>query len=44
MEGGEIQWRDDEDHPILTTNEARAVFRNVVSGLDYRKFYLYMKT
>ncbi|KAJ2959266.1 hypothetical protein NQZ79_g5205 [Umbelopsis isabellina] len=35
MEGGEIQWRDDEDHPILTTNEARAVFRNVVSGLDY---------
>ncbi|CAM0136147.1 unnamed protein product [Umbelopsis sp. WA50703] len=35
MEGGEIQWRDDEDHPILKTNEARAVFRNVVSGLDY---------
>lgn len=37
MEGGEIRWRDEDDHPVMSTNEARAVFRDVVSGLDYRK-------
>ena len=38
MEGGEIQWRDENDKPILGINEARGVFRDVVSGLDYREW------
>lgn len=35
MEGGEIEWRDENEMPVLTLDETRAVFRDVVSGLDY---------
>ncbi|KAF7722424.1 hypothetical protein EC973_003163 [Apophysomyces ossiformis] len=35
MEGGEIQWRDEYDQPVLSISEARSIFRDVVSGLDY---------
>ncbi|KAG0179207.1 hypothetical protein DFQ28_003172 [Apophysomyces sp. BC1034] len=35
MEGGEIQWRDENEQPILSVAEARSIFRDVVSGLDY---------
>ncbi|KAI7907587.1 kinase-like domain-containing protein [Cokeromyces recurvatus] len=34
-ENGEIGWRDEYDHPILSINEARRIFRDIVSGLDY---------
>lgn len=47
MEGGEIIWRQDDESniPVLSMTEARDIFRDVVSGLDYRKcphcgFYL----
>ena len=39
MEGGEIQWRDEKEMPVLSIDGARNVFRDVVSGLDYRKFF-----
>ncbi|KAI9256671.1 kinase-like domain-containing protein [Phascolomyces articulosus] len=35
MEGGEIEWRDENEMPVLSIDEARNVFRDVVSGLDY---------
>ncbi|ORY94573.1 kinase-like domain-containing protein [Syncephalastrum racemosum] len=35
MEGGEIEWRDEDEMPVLSVDEARSVFRDVVSGLDY---------
>lgn len=35
MEGGEIEWRDENEMPVLSLDETRAVFRDVVSGLDY---------
>ena len=38
MEGGEIEWRDENEMPVLSLQEARSVFRDVVSGLDYRKY------
>lgn len=37
MEGGEIEWRDENEMPVLSIDEARSVFRDVVSGLDYCK-------
>jgi serine/threonine protein kinase len=39
MENGELIWRESDDTtiPILTMDESRNVFRDVVSGLDYRK-------
>lgn len=37
MEGGEIIWRDEDEQPVLTIDEARGIFRHVVSGLDYCK-------
>lgn len=39
MEGGEIIWRQDDESniPVLSMSEARDIFRDVVSGLDYRK-------
>lgn len=38
MEGGEIQWRDENEMPVMGMEETRSIFRSVVSGLDYRKF------
>ncbi|KAI8089820.1 kinase-like domain-containing protein [Halteromyces radiatus] len=35
MNGGEIEWRDEQDQPVLDINHARSIFRDVVSGLDY---------
>ncbi|KAI7893391.1 kinase-like domain-containing protein [Mucor mucedo] len=37
MEGGEIIWRQDDESniPVLSMSEARDIFRDVVSGLDY---------
>lgn len=40
MEGGEIEWRDENEMPVLSIDEARSVFRDVVSGLDYCKCIL----
>lgn len=36
-EKGEIEWRDDLDHPVLSVQQSRKIFRDVVCGLDYRK-------
>ncbi|CAJ0751313.1 10218_t:CDS:2 [Entrophospora sp. SA101] len=36
MEGGEIKWKDENDNPLMTINEARQTFRDVVLGLEYR--------
>lgn len=35
MEGGEIVWKDDQDLPTLTVDEARSILRDVVCGLEY---------
>ncbi|KAG0737301.1 hypothetical protein G6F23_010430 [Rhizopus arrhizus] len=35
MEGGEVMWRDGDNKPVLSVSEARKIFRDVVSGLDY---------
>ncbi|CAG8434112.1 5300_t:CDS:2 [Diversispora eburnea] len=35
MEGGEIQWKDDHDNPIMSIDKAREIFRDVVLGLEY---------
>jgi hypothetical protein len=37
MEGGEVRWKDVEDKPILPLDDARAIFRDIVLGLEYRK-------
>jgi hypothetical protein len=41
MEGGEIIWRQDDESntPVLSMDESRDIFRDVVSGLDYRKLH-----
>ncbi|KAF9115803.1 hypothetical protein BGX27_006415 [Mortierella sp. AM989] len=35
MEGGEVRWKDVDDKPILPLDDARAIFRDVVLGLEY---------
>ncbi|KAF9343612.1 hypothetical protein BGX26_005461 [Mortierella sp. AD094] len=35
MEGGEVRWKDTEDKPILSLQDARSIFRDVVLGLEY---------
>ncbi|CAI2179088.1 13232_t:CDS:2 [Funneliformis geosporum] len=35
MEGGEIQWKDEYDRPIMSVEGARRIFRDVVLGLEY---------
>ncbi|KAG2212362.1 hypothetical protein INT47_001723 [Mucor saturninus] len=34
-ETGEIEWRDEYDAPVMTIDEARRIFRDIVNGLDY---------
>ncbi|KAI8883007.1 kinase-like protein [Backusella circina FSU 941] len=34
-ESGEIEWRDQNDLPIIDISDARAMFRDIVCGLDY---------
>ncbi|CAO3651489.1 unnamed protein product [Cunninghamella blakesleeana] len=34
-EGGSILWRNDQDEPILTIDESRRMFNDVVNGLEY---------
>lgn len=43
MEGGEIKWREDDEsnQPVLSIDEARYIFRDVVSGLDYCEYMKY---
>lgn len=40
MENGELKWRESEEdnRPILSMQESKSIFRDVVSGLDYRKY------
>ncbi|KAI8598093.1 kinase-like domain-containing protein [Dissophora ornata] len=35
MEGGEVRWKDADDKPVLPVDDARAIFRDVVLGLEY---------
>ncbi|KAG0046353.1 hypothetical protein BGZ89_005328 [Linnemannia elongata] len=35
MEGGEVRWKDAEEKPILPLDDARAIFRDIVLGLEY---------
>ncbi|KAF9189997.1 hypothetical protein BGZ51_009059 [Haplosporangium sp. Z 767] len=35
MEGGEVRWKDADEKPILHLEDARAIFRDVVLGLEY---------
>lgn len=35
MEGGEVIWKDDDDQPTLPLDRSRAIFRDIVNGLDY---------
>ncbi|KAJ2957651.1 hypothetical protein NQZ79_g6620 [Umbelopsis isabellina] len=37
MEGGEVVWKDEEDQPTLPLDRSRAIFRDIVNGLDYLK-------
>ena len=37
MPGGQVEWTKN-DKPTMTVDEARSVFRNVVLGLEYRKY------
>lgn len=39
-ESGEIEWRDSHDQPVMTVDEARRIFRDIVNGLDYREWLL----
>ncbi|KAI8987795.1 kinase-like domain-containing protein [Mycotypha africana] len=34
-ENGEIEWRDDNDKPIMSSEQSRKIFRDIVNGLDY---------
>lgn len=35
--GGEVKWRSEDGKPLLTVDQARCIFRDVICGLEYRK-------
>ncbi|CEP16201.1 hypothetical protein [Parasitella parasitica] len=39
-ESGEIEWRDSQDRPVMSVEEARRIFRDIVNGLDYPNLLL----
>ncbi|KAJ9095359.1 hypothetical protein QFC19_007603 [Naganishia cerealis] len=34
-QGGEIKWRSEDGKPLLTVDQARCIFRDVICGLEY---------
>lgn len=34
-EGGEVKWKTDAGHPLLTVEQSRVIFRDIVLGLEY---------
>jgi hypothetical protein len=40
MEGGEVKWRTTDERPILTVDQTRRTFRDIVLGLEYRSSIL----
>ncbi|KAI9299845.1 kinase-like domain-containing protein, partial [Cunninghamella echinulata] len=34
-EGGSVLWRNDQDEPILSIDQSKRIFNDVVNGLDY---------
>jgi serine/threonine protein kinase len=42
-EYGEIEWRDENEQPVMTVDEARKIFRDVVNGLDYCNYNQFYK-
>jgi [calcium/calmodulin-dependent protein kinase] kinase len=36
LEGGEVNWRNQNDEPILKVEQARRIIRDAVLGLEYR--------
>jgi [calcium/calmodulin-dependent protein kinase] kinase len=36
-EGGEVKWRSEDGRPLLTVDQARCIFRDVICGLEYRE-------
>jgi len=39
LEGGEVNWRNGEDNPILTVEQTRRIIRDAVLGLEYRTYF-----
>ena len=38
MSGGQLQWRDVEDNPVLNIEQIRSIIRDTVLGLEYLHF------
>jgi len=40
LDGGEVKWQvsQEEPKPVMTQDVARKVFRDVISGVGYRKY------
>lgn len=36
-EGGEVRWKTEDGHPLLTLDQARRTIRDIVLGLEYRE-------
>ncbi len=36
VDAGDIQWKDEEEQPIVDLEDARRYFRDTVLGLEYR--------
>lgn len=38
LSGGEIKWRNEQNEPVLQVDQCRRICRDVILGLEYRKF------
>ena len=43
LNGGEVKWQvsPEEPKPVMSQDVARKVFRDVISGVGYRKWLIY---
>lgn len=39
VDGGDLKWKDDLDDPILSLEECKGYFRDMVVGLEYRRSF-----
>jgi hypothetical protein len=36
LSGGQVQWTNGQQEPVLSTRQTRRIIRDVVLGLEYR--------
>jgi serine/threonine protein kinase len=38
IDGGELIWKDEDETPVISLQDAKSYLRDIIVGLDYRTY------